>query len=113
MTTSDGTRLPGVVEHADRESTSRSCACAPVPLPTVPLAVPLARGPASFACARRAARLVEFWSAGIVSMLRDGGDLSSRSMSSRSDYIQTDAAINQGNSGGPLLNPRRGLASRR
>ena len=108
VTTSDGTRLPGVVEHADRESDVAIVRVrSSVPLPTVPLGSSAGLRPGEFCIALGAPLgLSNSVSAGIVSALRDGGDLSSRSMSSRSDYIQTDAAINQGNSGGPLLNWR-------
>ncbi|KAL3915064.1 MAG: hypothetical protein SGPRY_007389, partial [Prymnesium sp.] len=111
VTLSDGiTKLRGYVEHADRVSDiavvrvqSRS------PLPTVALGTSATLRPGEFVVALGAPLgLSNSVSSGIVSAVqRTRSEIGLRESSgsrNQMEYIQTDAAINSGNSGGPLLN---------
>ena len=114
VTLSDGQTCQGVVQHADPVSdiaivklrTGRA-------LPAVKMGSSAALRVGEFVVALGApAGLTNSVSAGIVSSLeRTRSDLGLDRRGMRPDqrgpgmhYIQTDAAINQGNSGGPLLN---------
>ena len=123
VTLSDGvTELRGVVQHADAAADIAIVKVRPSKaLPTVKLGSSEGLRPGEFVVALGApAGLTNSVSAGIVSAVhrtrselgmrdmrewreRGGGG---RSRSSHMEYIQTDAAINSGNSGGPLLNIR-------
>jgi len=114
VTLSDGLELRGVVQHADamadiaivRVNSSK-------PLPTVRLGTSGSLRPGEFVIALGApANLSNSVSMGIVSAVararreivgRPGGG-GANARANAMEYIQTDAAINTGNSGGPLLN---------
>ena len=115
VTLSDGkTTLKGVVQHSDATSDIAVVRVQPqAPLPTVPLGTSADLRPGEFVVALGApAGLSNSVSAGIVSAVhRQRRELGLRerrgarsSAAHEMDYIQTDAAINSGNSGGPLLN---------
>ena len=115
VTLSDGkTTLKGIVQHSDATSDIAVVRVQPQePLPTVPLGTSAKLRPGEFVVALGApAGLSNSVSAGIVSAVhRQRRELGLRerrgahsSAAHEMDYIQTDAAINSGNSGGPLLN---------
>ena len=113
VTLSDGiTELPGVVQHADPISDIAIVKVqSPRPLPAVRLGSSAALRVGEFVVALGSpAGLTNSVSAGIVSSVERtrsdlGLDRRNRAGNARAmHYIQTDAAINQGNSGGPLLN---------
>jgi len=111
VTLSDGiTKLSGVVEHADTTSDIAVIRVRPkAPLPTVALGSSADLRPGEFVVALGAPLgLTNSVSAGIVSAVqRTRSEIGLREpLGARNamEYIQTDAAINSGNSGGPLLN---------
>ena len=111
VTLSDGVTVHGVVQHADPVSDIAIVKVnAGRQLPAVALGSSAALRPGEFVVALGApAGLTNSVSAGIVSSVeRTRSDLGLReprgARSPGMHYIQTDAAINQGNSGGPLLN---------
>ena len=113
VTLSDGmTELRGVVEHADEASDIAIVRVQPNnPLPSVQLGTSANLRPGEFVIALGApAGLSNSVSAGIVSAVqRTRSEIGLRQnrgsrAGSTMEYIQTDAAINSGNSGGPLLN---------
>ena len=111
VTLSDGiTKLNGVVEHADTTSDIAVIRVRPkAPLPTVALGSSADLRPGEFVVALGAPLgLTNSVSAGIVSAVqRTRSEIGLREpLGARNamEYIQTDAAINSGNSGGPLLN---------
>ena len=113
VTLSDGmTQLRGVVQHADAASDIALVKVSPRrPLPAASLGSSSSLRPGEFVVALGApAGLSNSVSAGIVSAIeRTRTELGLREphrgggSSSLHGYIQTDAAINSGNSGGPLL----------
>jgi len=115
VTLSDGvTEYRGVVQHADAMSDVAIVRVRPSkPLATVRLGTSANLRPGEFVVALGApAGLSNSVSAGIVSAVaRTRSDIGlvdrrapDRVRASQMEYIQTDAAINGGNSGGPLLN---------
>ena len=112
VTLSDGvTQLTGVVQHADPVSDIAIVRVrAGRPLPVAKLGSSGSLRPGEFVIALGAPLgLSNSVSAGIISALaRTRSDLGMReprgARPSTLEYIQTDAAINEGNSGGPLLN---------
>jgi HtrA serine peptidase 2 len=112
VTLSDGvTQLQGVVQHADAESDIAIVRVrSSLPLPSVVLGSSGNLRPGEFVVALGApAGLSNSVSAGIISAVsRTRSDLGMRerrgTRASAMEYLQTDAAINSGNSGGPLLN---------
>ncbi|KOO23427.1 protease do-like 14-like protein [Chrysochromulina tobinii] len=118
VTLYDGTEFQGVVQHADPVSDIAIVkVSATQPLPTVALGSSSGLRVGEFVVALGApAGLTNSVSAGIVSSVdRTRSDLgldrrsliggqASNHRAAGMHYIQTDAAINQGNSGGPLLN---------
>ena len=120
VTLSDGvTELRGVVEHADEVSDVAIVRVNPSrPLATARLGESAKLRPGEFVVALGApAGLSNSVSMGIVSAVSrtrhelglDRREARGRGKSARAnatEYIQTDAAINSGNSGGPLLNLR-------
>jgi len=112
VTLSDGvTVLPGTVQHADPNSDIAIVLLrSSQPLPSAKLGTSASLRPGEFVVALGApAGLSNSVSAGIVSAVqRTRSDLRlpepRGSRPSMMEYIQTDAAINSGNSGGPLLN---------
>ena len=113
VTLSDGvTQLQGIVQHADANSDIAIVRVRSTqPLPTVKLGTSATLRPGEFVVALGApAGLSNSVSAGIISALhRLKSDLGLREQRTAArqntmEYIQTDAAINSGNSGGPLVN---------
>ena len=118
VTLYDGTEFQGIVQHADPVSDIAIVkVSATQPLPTAALGSSSGLRVGEFVVALGApAGLTNSVSAGIVSSVdRTRSDLgldrrgmvgghASNHRAAGMHYIQTDAAINQGNSGGPLLN---------
>ena len=112
VTLSDGvTQMQGVVQHADSDSDIAIVRVrSSQPLPSVVLGSSGNLRPGEFVVALGApAGLSNSVSAGIISAVsRTRSDLGMRerrgTRASSMEYLQTDAAINSGNSGGPLLN---------
>lgn len=112
ITLSDGhTQLQGIVQHADSASDIAIVKVSPrEPLPTAKLGSSADLRPGEWVVALGApAGLSNSVSAGIVSAVeRTRSEIGLREQRgpgrSGTSYIQTDAAINSGNSGGPLLN---------
>jgi len=111
VTLSDGvTRLRASVQHIDKHTDIAILRVQhDAPLPTVTLGTSANLRPGEFVVALGApAGLSNSVSAGIISAVhRTRSEIGLRDRwgaPNHTEYLQTDAAINQGNSGGPLLN---------
>ncbi len=105
----DGTELPGTVVASDPEHDLAVVeVTAPEDLPTIPIgeASPLKVGQLVVAIGSPLGAFTESVTSGILSATGrtiEVGSAGSRRTTSMSGLLQTDAAINSGNSGGPLL----------
>lgn len=99
----NGKEYPGIVEDIDTESDLATVRIQATNLPELPLGCSSNLRPGEFVIAMgNPLTLSHTITAGVVSSAnRQGEELG---LHKKSDYIQTDAAINVGNSGGPLVN---------
>ncbi|KAF8771123.1 Serine protease HTRA2 like protein [Argiope bruennichi] len=99
----DGTEYEGIVESYDTESDLATVRIKAKDLPVLPLGESSNLRAGEFVIAMgNPLTLSHTITAGVISSAsRQGKDLG---LHRKSDYIQTDAAVNVGNSGGPLVN---------
>nr|XP_042901378.1 serine protease HTRA2, mitochondrial [Parasteatoda tepidariorum] len=99
----DGKEYKGTVEHIDSETDLATVRINAKDLPVLPLGQSSNIRPGEFVIAMgNPLTLSHTITAGVISSAnRQGKDLG---LHKKSDYIQTDAAVNVGNSGGPLVN---------
>ncbi|GBN31408.1 Serine protease HTRA2, mitochondrial [Araneus ventricosus] len=99
----DGTEYEGIVESYDTESDLATVRIKAKDLPVLPLGESSKLRAGEFVIAMgNPLTLSHTITAGVISSAsRQGKDLG---LHRKSDYIQTDAAVNVGNSGGPLVN---------
>jgi S1-C subfamily serine protease len=107
ITLRDGTQLPGAVENLDSLSdvaiVRAQAGKKQLPVATLGRSTDLRVGEWIVAMGSPGGNLMDTVTVGIVSaLLRPSAELGMSSR--RMTYIQTDAAINQGNSGGPIIN---------
>ena len=107
ITLRDGTQLPGAVENLDSLSdvaiVRAQAGKKQLPVATLGRSTDLRVGEWIVAMGSPGGNLMDTVTVGIVSaLLRPSAELGMSAR--RMTYIQTDAAINQGNSGGPIIN---------
>ena len=104
VTFANGTKAEGVVEAVDEKADLATVRVVPCPnMPFIKLADSEDAMPGEFVIALGSPlSLTNSITSGIISSVRR--NLRSVGLNSPIDYIQSDVAINQGNSGGPLVN---------